>query len=165
MFEKEAEERARNLKESQTLGVCYNDEDYARNSGWNCGEVVGYEEGFKDGAEFGYNKCKEELEKENAELKEKISVLLSCKNCSENKGGWICAKEYENKCLAQKITFIKELKNENAEMKEQLTKAKELLAKWVELFKPKSGNIPPTPVQVETEQFLNEARAKEGQND
>ena len=37
---------------------------------------------------------------------------------------------------------------------ERLTKAKELLAKWVELFKPKGGNIPPTPIQVETEQFL-----------
>ena len=51
-----------------------------------------------------------------AELKEKISVLLSCKNCSENKGGWICVKEYENKCLAQKIEFIKELKKENAQL-------------------------------------------------
>ena len=59
MFEKEAEARARKLEESQTLGVCANDEDYARNSGWNDGEVVGYEEGFKDGAEFGYNKANE----------------------------------------------------------------------------------------------------------
>ena len=57
---------------------------------------------------------------------------------------------------------------ENTELKkqdEQLTKAKKLLTQWVELFKPKGGNIPPTPVQVETEQFLNEARAMEGQND
>ena len=38
----------------------------------------------------------------------------------------------------------------------QLTKAKELLTKWVELFKPKGGNIPPTPIQVETEQFIRE---------
>ena len=38
----------------------------------------------------------------------------------------------------------------------KLTKAKGLLAKWVELFKPKGGNIPPTPIQVETEQFLKE---------
>ena len=53
-----------------------------------------------------------ELEKENAELKEKISILLSCKNCPENKGGWICAKEYEDKCLAQKIEFIKELQEQ-----------------------------------------------------
>ena len=39
-----------------------------------------YIDGFKDGAEFVYNKL-------NEELKEKISVLLSCKNCPENKGG------------------------------------------------------------------------------
>ena len=57
-----------------------------------------------------------ELEKENAELQEKISILLSCKNCPENKGGWICAKEYENKCLPQKIVYIKELKKEKRKL-------------------------------------------------
>ena len=36
----------------------------------------------------------------------------------------------------------------------RLIKAKELLTKWVELFSPKGGNIPKTPIQVETEQFL-----------
>lgn len=54
--------------------------------------------------------------KQIAELKEKISVLLSCKNCSENKSGWICVKEHENKCLAQKIEFIKELEKEKCEL-------------------------------------------------
>lgn len=121
----------------------------------------------------GKDKVIQELKKENAELEEKISVLLSCKNCPENKGGWVCVKEYENKCLSQKIMYIKELKKENAELKDklkiliavgntctkglnkQLTKAKELLAKWVELFSPKGGNIPPTPIQVETEQFIS----------
>ena len=39
---------------------------------------------------------------------------------------------------------------------ERLIKAKELLTKWVELFSPKGGNIPKTPIQVETEQFLIE---------
>lgn len=57
MFEKEAKERARTLEERQTLGVYDNDEDLARDLGWNEGEVAGYEEGFKDGAEFGYNKA------------------------------------------------------------------------------------------------------------
>ena len=56
-------------------------------------------------------------EKRIADLEEKISILLSCKNCSENKGGFICAKEYEGKCLAQKIEYIKELQKENAELK------------------------------------------------
>ena len=59
---------------------------------------------------------KEKLKKENAELKEKISVLLSCTNCPENKGGWICEKEYENKCLTQKIVYIKELEEEKCEL-------------------------------------------------
>ena len=70
-----------------------------------------------------YKGCVVGLEYNNkqiAELEEKISVLLSCKNCSENKGGWICVKEYENKCLAQKIEFIKELKKENAVLKKEL---------------------------------------------
>ena len=59
---------------------------------------------------------KEKLKKENAELQEKISFLLSCTNCPENKGGWICLKEYENKCLKQKIEFIKELEEEKCEL-------------------------------------------------
>ena len=72
--------------------------------------------------------CFEELEKENADLEEKISVLLSCKNCPENKGGLICQKEYENKCLAQKIEYIKELQEENAELKEEIS-TKDVLIK------------------------------------
>lgn len=60
-----------------------------------------------------------------AELEEKTSVLLSCKNCPENKDGLICQKEYENKCLAQKIQFIKELQQENAELKAQIEKKME----------------------------------------
>ena len=63
MFEKEAKERARELEESQTVGIYVNDEDLARDIGWNEGEVAGYEEGFKDGAEFGYNKAFVEADK------------------------------------------------------------------------------------------------------
>lgn len=61
MFDKEAEERARKLEEKQTLGVYDNDEDLARDEGFNEGEVVGYEQGFKDGAELGYNKALKEI--------------------------------------------------------------------------------------------------------
>lgn len=59
MFEKEAKERARKIEESQTLGIYADDESYERDLGWNEGEVAGYEEGFRDGAEFGYNKANE----------------------------------------------------------------------------------------------------------
>ena len=72
---------------------------------------------------------KEQLEKENAELK---------------------ADNLEWEKTSDKWKSVYELTNN------QLTKAKELLAKWVELFKPKGGNIPPTPIQVDTEQFLKE---------
>ena len=61
-----------------------------------------------------------------AELEKKISVLLSCKNCPENKDGLICQKEYEDKCLAQKIQYIKELKEENAELKKQVEQKQHL---------------------------------------
>ena len=37
---------------------------------------------------------------------------------------------------------------------ERLIKAQELLTKCVEVFSPIGGSIPPTPIQVETEQFL-----------
>ena len=47
---------------------------------------------------------------------------------------------------------------------ERLTKAKKLLTRWVELFKPKGGNIPPTPIQVETEQFISEAAGADRKN-
>ncbi len=71
--------------------------------------------------------------KENAELREKISILLSCKNCPENKGGYICQKEYEDKCLAQKIEYIKELQQENAELQKrngELAGQKASLERW-----------------------------------
>ena len=64
------------------------------------------------------------LKKENAELKDKLEVVISVGNTCLN------------------------------DLNKELTKAKELLTKWVELFRPKGGNIPPTQIQVETEQFL-----------
>lgn len=63
------------------------------------------------------NKSVEEFEKENEQLKKEISVLLSCANCSENKGGYICGKEYNDKCLLQKIEYIKELEEQIEKMK------------------------------------------------
>jgi len=61
-----------------------------------------------------------------AELEKEISNLLSCKDCPDNHGGYICDKEYNDRCLSQKIQYIKELKEEittlekeNAELKEQ----------------------------------------------
>ena len=100
------------------------------------------------------------LEKENAELKEKISVLLSCKNCPENKGGWICEKEYENKCLTQKIVYIKELKEDIAEHDKQLTKAKELIKEMLSIL-PKENIEGIYEITEEAEQFLSEVAENE----
>lgn len=73
-----------------------------------------------------------DLEKENAELKEQCSILADCNTCT-------------SAC-----------KTENIEMKNNLTKAKELLKQWVELYKPKLEGYPITPIQEQTEQFLSE---------
>jgi flagellar biosynthesis regulator FlaF len=132
----------------------------------------------------------EPREKRIAELEEKISILLSCKNCPENKGGLICAKEYENKCLAQKIEFIKELQEENAELKDewqeqvqkandegyartlqtiQLTKAKEIIKKFLEFVNNDIEYDPEHPQEhtdlwnklcEEAEQFLKDSEEK-----
>jgi hypothetical protein len=67
----------------------------------------------------------EYLEKENAELKD------------------------DNKVMADNYSKMEQKFYDN------LTKAKELLAKWVELFKPKLDDFPKPPIQVDTEQFLN----------
>jgi hypothetical protein len=127
----------------------------------------------------GYIDSAEPREKRIAELEEKISVLLSCKNCPENKGGFICQKEYENKCLTQKIQYIKELQKENAELKEkvnildncdrlgdviteaykdQLTKAKEIIREFVEWATWQGNSKCPSfkSIQDKAEQFLSE---------
>ena len=77
----------------------------------------------------------EELEKENAELK------------SENQK-W--KDEWQEQ--VQKATdegYARTLQTM------QLTKAKELLKQWVELYKPKLEGYPITPIQEQTEQFLD----------
>ena len=62
-------------------------------------------------------------------LEKQISILLSCKDCPDNKGGYICEKEYNDKCLSQKIQYIKELKEENAELEKQIVDLKDYVFK------------------------------------
>ena len=61
-------------------------------------------------AEFGYNKEKRELEEENAELKEQCLILADCDTC------------------------YSPCKNDNVEMKKQLTKAKEIIGNLLGLL-------------------------------
>ena len=102
------------------------------------------------------------MTREEIEQKTSLCFLLNPNIPEEEK---ICVIE---KVMATKATIVSKVAlcniityilKQNAELKvknQQLTKAKELLTKWVELFKPKGGNIPPTPIQVETEQFIRE---------
>lgn len=89
-------------------------EEYAEENQIYVGEYCSYNHLVK-----AYLVSAEPREKRIAELEQKISILLSCKNCPENKGGFICQKEYEDKCLAQKIQYIKELQEEIVELKRE----------------------------------------------
>ena len=112
------------------------------------------------------------------EMKDKISMALKdpvlqqgfeiiCENLAEldcqmnrNKYCYSCANATD-RCFRNEIGCPCEKYKSYKALNEQLTKAKELLTKWVELFKPKGGNIPPTPIQVETEQFIREVKENE----
>ena len=124
MFEKEAEERARKLEESQTLGVYDNDEDYARDSGWNDGEVAGYEEGFKDGAEFGYSKANEWHYVKDGDL-------------PKEEGEYLCAFDF-HKRYALDIEFIF-INNEDKHYFDNLAWDINKLVAWKEIVPPKES--------------------------
>ena len=108
-----------------------------------------YKEGFKDGAEFGYNKAKAEdeyitptfieyvqkLEQENTELKEYNKYLKR-----KRQGG--IQKQYN------KVSIIKQ-------QKEQLTKAKEIIKTLADDLSMYSGNYQKE--LLEAEQFLKES--------
>lgn len=102
MFEKEAEEYARNKMGGKEFELITDD------------DVSKYEETQKDwqkGAEFGYNKCKEEINKnglalqldmdrtieQNMALKKLIEQMKCCANCvfseSDRLNGTFCHKE------------------------------------------------------------------------
>ena len=65
MFEKESEEyavlNARQYIHNEDIGFCTSEEEVRQ--------------AYQKGAEFGYNKAKRELKKENAELKEKLDKI------------------------------------------------------------------------------------------
>ena len=102
------------------------------------------------------------LEEENAELKEKLKTAYrkgmrhmakALKDYDRTDGAWTDYFEHTvDKVLQREQLGFEEYRT----LSDQLTKAKELLAKWVELFKPKSKTALPTPIQVDTEQFLSE---------
>ena len=55
----------------------------------------------------------------------------------------------------QRTESVLKMQERITKLEKENAKAKELLAEWVELFKPKSETALPTPIQVDTEHFLN----------
>lgn len=90
--------------------------------------------------------------KENVELKEQISIKdILIKELQEQKVYWKESSfDWRHKFF--KLDKIKRLIKKD----KQLNKAKELLKQWIELYKPKLEGYPITPIQEQTEQFLNE---------
>lgn len=112
----------------------------------------------------GYATCAYEYEKRIAELEQKLEQAE--KDLGDYQFNYPTIKELQKENAELKsrdcwkgclyASGKSELIHEFLQQKYNLTKAKELLAKWVELFKPKLDDFPKPPIQVDTEQFLEE---------
>ena len=80
MFEQDAKDMARKLEESQVLGVYSDGYELECAESYNCGEVMGYEDGFQKGAEHGYHS----RDKEVSELENEIALLKAKNKGFEN---------------------------------------------------------------------------------
>ena len=91
--------------------------------------------------------CKDlaELEKENADLKEKLEGAEKARDYWKDS-----SFDWRHKCTSKKPFRVA------VKAQKQLTEAKYLLAKWVELYEPKLEGFPKSPIQEETERFLKE---------
>ena len=87
----------------------------------------------------------EVLKKENEELTKKLESAEKARDYWKGS-----SFDWRHKCTSRK-PFKAAVKAQK-----QLSKAKALLAKWVELYKPKLEDFPKPPIQVDTEQFLKE---------
>lgn len=72
------------------------------------------------------------------------------------KAGYDKARMELQKDLKHKKIAIQNRKTRIKNLEKRLEQATKLLAKWVELFKPKCDSILPPPIQVDTEKFLKE---------
>lgn len=128
----------------------YNDFDCVNHDKW---EELKVEEIRMDNTETLKNALEriKELEKENTELKERHAGILEAFTSASS------GDDFE---MAESAREIMEMLNipcyRHGKVVSKLTKAKALLAKWVELYKPKSKTALPTPIQIDTEQFLKE---------
>lgn len=87
----------------------------------------------------------EQLEQENEELREKLKCAEKARDYWKDS-----SFDWRHKCTSRK-PFKAAVKAQK-----RLSKAKALLTKWVELYKPKLEGFPKPPIQVDTEQFLKD---------
>lgn len=112
---------------------------------------------------FWFYKCVK-LREENKQLKEKVEGYKQTRDRLIEMGfpTFMSCREYAEKLekleedLKHKKIAIQNRKTRIKKLEKQLEQAKKLLAKWVELFKPKYDSILPPPIQVDTEKFLKE---------
>ena len=118
---------------------------------------------YSEGALFGYNEATKELQKEKETCwkeceysKPKAEIIQSyiSEKAKVKELRQILLKKYKQ--IDELFHNVSELNHLLTEAEERNTKAKDLLAKWVELYKPKSNTALPTQIQVDTEQFLKE---------
>ena len=103
-----------------------------------------------------------ELEKENAELKAQLESERDLPTIAYMQGAEKQKKKDEEELKKWKDEWQEQVQKATDEgyartlQTMQLTKAKELLKRWVELSKPKLEGYPIPPIQEQTEQFLKE---------
>ena len=120
-------------------------------------------EGYKKIAKW-CDKCDKiaELEKENAELKAQLESERDLPTIAYMQGAEKQKKKDEEELKKWKDEWQEQVQKATDEgyartlQTMQLTKAKELLKRWVELSKPKLEGYPIPPIQEQTEQFLKE---------
>ena len=130
MFEEEAEEYAENREVCDLLVAISEDlqnYDYGTVARYNIDPLV--EECFKDGAEFGYNKAKEELEKENVKLR-KIAEFQQSSNMDR---GFQLQRSQEKLTKAKKLIEKLLIVSCNSEVLIQYPNCKEVLEARVAL--------------------------------
>lgn len=170
-LEKEAEEKTMQYMSEHTEK--YNCENTKlETDNYNIGREYGYRDGYLAAAESREKRI-EQLEKENADLKKKNTALRQDWDVMKST---ITDYEKENEELTKKLEGAERARDSwkdssfdwrhkctsrkpfkvAVKAQKQLSKAKALLAKWVELYKPKLEDFPKSPIQVDTEQFLKE---------
>ena len=158
-LKQKARQRAKEVEAKQTLGIYDNDEDLARDEGWNDGYVSGFEEGYIAGATEVTKELQEqnellakhilELQKDKGNLTDRVNELnklfANCDTCRRTCDIGNCCK-FGNAYLPDTEKVLNK--------KSQLTEAKEIIREYIEILKGDTKTWRQT--QAKAEAFLKE---------